>query len=280
MTNDLRILVCCHKKDYHASGEGFYPIQVGKGLSQVDLGLPGDNTGENISEKNKWYCELTALYWQWKNQPSVSYIGLNHYRRYFLFNSPKILNSSVVSKSMEDIIKNPPEIVGIDEIFSRYDIILPKPLVSQYPLEIQYRVCHIPNDIEILKTTITKLYPEYQEAYNKVMIDGYKFSPYNMFLTRYEIFEDYCKWLFDILFEVERQIKISAYPDQARVLGYMGERLLNIYVVHNHLKVKYLPIIKIEDKKSISPLKEIVANTGKALTAKLLRFASKKQSFV
>ena len=68
-----------------ATQSPYLPIQVGKAISNTDLGVQGDNTGDNISEKNQSYCELTGIYWAWKNLKNVDYIGLCHYRRYFDF---------------------------------------------------------------------------------------------------------------------------------------------------------------------------------------------------
>lgn len=83
--NKLKILVCTHKQsEYTRTEEPFFPIQAGKALHpDLDLGFTCDNTGDNISEKNDHYSELTVLYWGWKNIKDVEYIGLNHYRRYF-----------------------------------------------------------------------------------------------------------------------------------------------------------------------------------------------------
>ena len=80
---NCKILVCCHKDDIYVNQEPYLPLQVGKALSDLDLGLLGDNTGDNISVKNKSYCELTGLYWAWKNLKGIDVIGLCHYRRYF-----------------------------------------------------------------------------------------------------------------------------------------------------------------------------------------------------
>ena len=78
---DIKILVAAHKKYWMPDDSVFLPIQVGAAL-HLALGYVPDNTGDNISAKNPNYCELTALYWAWKNL-DCEYIGLCHYRRYF-----------------------------------------------------------------------------------------------------------------------------------------------------------------------------------------------------
>ena len=86
MERNVKILVCCHKRDVMATEEPYMPIHVGKALHpDVDLGIQGDDTGDNISLKNSSYCELTGMYWAWKNLKGVDVIGLCHYRRYFDF---------------------------------------------------------------------------------------------------------------------------------------------------------------------------------------------------
>ena len=81
----IKIFVCYHKKDVYRKVDGYVPIHVGKANSTVDLGFVGDDSGDNISTLNPWYCELTALYWAWKNEKEADYIGLSHYRRSFDF---------------------------------------------------------------------------------------------------------------------------------------------------------------------------------------------------
>ena len=80
-----KIIVCCHKQDVMATQEPYLPIHVGKMLSSADLDIQSDAEGENISAKNRSYCELTGMYWAWKNLKNVDVIGLCHYRRYFDF---------------------------------------------------------------------------------------------------------------------------------------------------------------------------------------------------
>lgn len=103
---DAMILVACHKP-CEMYNKGIYtPIQVGKAISEYNLGIIGDDTGDNISQKNPSYCELTAQYWAWKNV-DCRYIGLCHYRRYF---------ETVYTNDL------------LERIFSKYDVILPRPV--------------------------------------------------------------------------------------------------------------------------------------------------------
>ena len=70
----IKVLVCCHKATYVPNDDVYLPIQVGKANSKIDLGFQGDDEGKNISEKNFSYCELTAVYWAWKNLKDIDYI--------------------------------------------------------------------------------------------------------------------------------------------------------------------------------------------------------------
>lgn len=67
----LKIVVCCHKEDIKASSDVYMPLHVGKALSDKNLGIPGDDTGDNISKKNASYCELTGMYWAWRDLKNV-----------------------------------------------------------------------------------------------------------------------------------------------------------------------------------------------------------------
>ena len=98
---DIRILIACHKPTYVPENPLFYPIQVGTALT--DRRLEGmtyhDNEGDNISEKNPDYCELTAQYWAWKHL-DCDYYGFFHYRRYLTFRnlSPVTAKGKIIGK--------------------------------------------------------------------------------------------------------------------------------------------------------------------------------------
>lgn len=245
---DITMLVCCHKKDYFRSGDGFMPIHVGKAISTVDLGIEGDNTGDNISIKNPNYCELTAHYWYWKNGKKTRYVGLSHYRRYFDFRLKLAYGIRFKDVTSDMAIADPPKLpVNTNRIFEKYDIILAKRKIYPFSLKIDYWICHIAEDYDVLRNVIKDKSPEMLFSFDAVMEHNNKMSPCNMFLTTWNVFDEYSKWLFDILFEVERRVRISENPVQARVFGFMAERLLNVYCHYKKFRIKYVPFIMVND---------------------------------
>lgn len=242
-----KILVCCHSNDIFKSNDQYMPIHVGKELSEKELNIQVDNVGDNISHKNKSYCELTGLYWAWKNLTKIEYIGLCHYRRYFDFSSKFSLKDSKI-KPVSQFINKDIDNVDVNKILKNCDIILAKPKSYPYNLRTDYSVCHLSKDFFILADVINDLYPDYSEVFVDVMEFNNQLSPYNMFLSRFELFDEYCNWLFTILDEVEKRIDIKEYNVfQKRIFGYMAERLLPVFVKKNNLKVHYYPIVLFKD---------------------------------
>jgi hypothetical protein len=249
MKSVIKIVVCSHKKDcdYVKNDNVYMPVQGGKAISDIDTGFQGDDTGENISAKNLNYCELTVLYWAWKNLKNVDYIGLNHYRRYFLFSrhikALKICPLNVFLKMKKTTF-------NLESHLGKYDIILARPLIRPYSLSIDYSSYLNSEDYRLLKRIINDIFPEYSDSFCYIMEYNNRLSQYNMFITKWEIFDDYCKWLFAVLWEVEKQIYSAS---QARIYGYMSEYLLGVYVHKNKLKAKYYPVIKItNDEREVS----------------------------
>ncbi len=243
MNKIIKILICTHKEEVMIDNKYFLPIQVGAALSDINLPYTHDNNGDNISYKNKNYCELTAHYWAWKNL-ECEIIGLNHYRRFFDFKrrfkyfSP---DRSFIHKS--NFKENTYNFPNLENLLTKYDIILPSKRSYPYNLFTQYSIFHINNDFRILREVITEKYPDYISAFDEFFYHNNALSNYNMFITTKKHFNNYSHWLFSILFEVEKRVKLSGYEDQARLFGYLSERLINVYVQKNDLKVKYVPII-------------------------------------
>jgi hypothetical protein len=247
--SNVKILVCAHKKDFVKSDEVYMPIHAGKAISDVDLGFQGDDTGDNISIKNLNYCELTVLYWAWKNLKNADYIGLNHYRRYFHFSNHHFTRVCK-SYSIAQFLKLKHTNFQLDKHLGKKDIILASPLVLPYSLAVEYSKGNFQyyEDYCLVKYVVGKLFPDYADVFTNVMEHNNKISYCNMFITKWEIFDAYCKWLFAILEEVEKTANIDDYSvEEARIFGYLGERLLNVYVAKNKLKVKYYPMAFVND---------------------------------
>lgn len=247
--SDVKILVCTHKEAPMPKDDIFLPIQLGKADSSLNLPIQGDNEGDNISAKNPNYCELTALYWAWKNLPSdVEYVGLNHYRRYFVLDGSQ-KNSIITTLSSRDIDKTVVDSSTVKELLNQYDIILAEPLTFNYSIVGQYILNHIEEDMAVLNRVIEQKGDDSFKAFWRVM-NSNKLSLYNMFITKRSTFDSYCEWLFEILSKFEANVRLSSYNRQARVMGYMGERLLNVYCEQHKLKVKHLPVYFVDDQSS------------------------------
>lgn len=269
----IKILVACHKPDsFIPQDEIYMPIQVGKALHpELDLGFQYDNVGENISEKNSTYCELTALYWAWKNLPKdIEYIGLAHYRRFFSFQIKLRPFESIKAISEVDFKIESLIIPNLSTLFNKVDFILAKPYYAPFPLEVEYNYAHIKNDFELLRNAILTVSPEYIPTFDKFMYRNNKIAAYNMMITSRLHFDAYCDWLFSVLDEVEKHVKISDYADQARVFGYMAERLLNIFVLHNNMRIRYTPVIKIDKPDNKSIFKLALVYLRNKITSRLL----------
>lgn len=248
----MKIFTCYHKKYPICFSDVLVPIHVGKAISQVNLGFSGDDTNDNISKKNPYFCELTAFYWIWKNVKE-DVVGLCHYRRYFNFKN----DHTKINKIGDDFAKwSGNNLETIKPIFEQYDVVLPKKKASKkHPATLYdyYTKEHIQSDLDTVLDVIKEKYPDqYQMAYETLhdSTTGYYF---NMLVAKKEEFDNYAKWLFDILFEVEKRIQKDVEirdSYQKRVYGFLSERLMTVYIaLHPELKIKEVPLLFIEEDK-------------------------------
>ena len=218
-----KIVVATHKTFSPPTDSIYLPLHVGaKGKPR--LGFTTDDTGDNISNKNDNFCELTGLYWAWRNLKEADAIGLCHYRRYF-------------KASQEQIVS----------MLYKIDCILPKP--RNYFIETtysQYVHAHHAIDLDMTRKIIAKRYPDYIAAFDATMksTKGHRF---NMLIMKRPLLNRYCVWLFDILFELEKRLDISSYsPNDRRVFGFVGERLLDVWIRANGIPYAELPVLHTE----------------------------------
>jgi len=257
----MKIIIATHKDKCFFDNEVFKPIQVGAQNANytIDQNYYKDNFQQNISLKNPNYCELTAIYWMWKNIQNEDILGLNHYRRgfnfldYSLFKPHRIVeigsSDSIIKKhnqNSEKIVKR------VSRWLKNHDVILPysrKIKVNKQYRSIadEYCINHIENHWKTTMDILLEKYPEYEKSIEKYLNNSNEIYLMNIFVAKSEWVNDYCTWLFDILFEVEKNITVSDDSYQKRVFGFLGERLLTLYVKHNNNRVKELQLLFIKD---------------------------------
>ena len=241
---NIKIFICAHKEVPLPQHPYFLPVQAGAALHELILGYQPDNEGDNISIKNPHFCELTCHYWAWKNLKNVDIVGLNHYRRYFDFKKKWPQFSADKHFIPTDIfLKQDYQFPDLETILKKYDIILPIARHWRVSNTQQYADYHIAKDWEMLRQIIKDRSPEYIPAFEKTMDCSNKAVGYNMFIMRWEHFDAYSEWLFEILFEVERRVPPIDDPVQSRIYGYMSERLINVFCKHHHLRIKHVRLI-------------------------------------
>lgn len=242
--------VITHKPFDYQLPDGYQPLLVGADFNKNPRHYLTDNTGENISSLNKSFCELTGLYWMWKNAPDKGNIGLVHYRRYFGthdFGGKKAALWHL--KNIATHLVSPASIHFLDNYLSDADIILSHPdILDEGSIRGNYQKHHHIRDLNRTRQIINELSPSYLHAFDMVM-DGDKLSLYNMFYTSREVMDKYCSWVFPILFKLNETTDISSYDSyQRRIFGFLGERLFNVWLAQNQqLKAKYLTVFNTQN---------------------------------
>lgn len=225
---NIKILVATHKQYWMPADDVYMPIHVGKEGKQ-DLGYIGDNTGDHISLKNPNYCELTALYWAWKNL-DADYIGLVHYRRYF---TKKEVRNVEAKKSQ--ILSS----VDWEQLLSSTPVIVADK--RKYYIESNrshYNHAHHREGLDVTEQIIAEFYPEYSDSFTKVCNRTWAHM-FNMFVMRRDLYDQYCEWLFTILGELEKRVDISGYDVyESRIYGFVSEILLDVWLEKNQISYK------------------------------------------
>ena len=232
----ITVLVAAHKAYTMPRDLMYLPIHVGKAGKDLDLGFPGDNTGDHISQRNATFCELTGLYWAYKNL-DADYIGLSHYRRHFRGKGKGDKWASILTT---------PE---AEALLEKTDVLLPHR--RNYFIETaydQYVHAHPAEPLDLMLELAAKTGENYAAVAENMKKRTWTHL-YNMFIMKQNIFRDYCAWMFDILFRVEAAIDISAYSQyDRRVFGFLAERMLDIYLEANGIGYQEIPVMFMEDQ--------------------------------
>ncbi|MDD6812694.1 MAG: DUF4422 domain-containing protein [Lachnospiraceae bacterium] len=196
------------------------PIQVGTIFADKKIAEIQDNMGDNISAKNRNYCELTATYYAWKHS-NAAYKGLCHYRRIF----------AITDEQMKVLLQKETE----------WNVILPYPSIHYPNISSQHMRYINDGDWQAMLQALQEIAPEYRVAYEQAVLAGEQFFyNYNMLIAKAEVFDDYCKFLFRVLARTEELTIPRGWNRTDRFAGYMGENLTTIYFLKNRDRLKIM----------------------------------------
>ena len=202
--------------DYHPELFPYeHPIQAGAELTDKSIAEIKDNTGVHISAKNRMYCEMSAVYWIWKNTDH-DWIGIEHYRRHLLV-KPEMLSDEV-------------------------DAILTVPYIC-YPHTVTQLLRYVSEDVlDALLKALKELHPDKYEDYYNILYGKYQYN-YNMVCARKEVFDNYCSWFFEITEYMEKTYGAEV-PEliETRAFSYVAEVLTNIYFMYHQrdLRIRHV----------------------------------------
>lgn len=249
---DIKIYISAHKACWFPQNDFMFPIQVGAANAKDHIaGILHDDDGDNISDKNPMYCELTGQYWVWKHV-KADYYGFFHYRRYMSFSEKHF-----ETNPFQDVLMTRLNDAALDElcldrqrvehVVKNYDIIatsavnlddMSRQLKSNYH-QYEYMPYQYHEDIDVMLEIIKEKYPEFYKDAVKYMASN-KGYYCNMFIMKDGLFQTYSSWLFDILLEHEKRRDYTNYSKMGyRVSGYLGERLFGIFYYHMQKSGKY-----------------------------------------
>ncbi|MCR5273308.1 MAG: DUF4422 domain-containing protein [Lachnospiraceae bacterium] len=216
---NFSLYVIAHKSFNAPPFKLYVPIQVGAALND-DLGILRDDVGDNISTKNPNFCELTGMYWIWKNVKDKTVVGICHYRRYFINDKGFLLSEN-----------------EIRDILSKKDIITSKMITLNNSYYYGFSVNHHAKDLDITRDVLSEKYPDYIPFFDELVNGPHTYFG-NLIICEKTLYDNYMSWLFDILFEVERRVDMTGYDNyQKRLYGFLSEFLQTVYIKKNNLKV-------------------------------------------
>ncbi len=191
-------------------------IQAGAALADKKIAPYSDDSGVNISAKNRMYCEMSAVYWVWKNSRH-DWVGIEHYRRHLLI-TPEMLSPDI-------------------------DVILPLPYMC-YPDEAsQFRRFVSEDILASLLRALKELHPDRYSEYHDIIFGKYQYT-YNMLCARWEVFDEYCAWFFNITEHMETYGKEVPELLNTRALSYVAEVLTNLFFLSNKDRLRISHIEK------------------------------------
>lgn len=238
----VKIFVMTHKSFTPPKDPMYVPLHVGR-ANAADLGFLGDDTMDSISSLNPYFCELTGMYWVWKNFHASDYVGICHYRRYlindkgFIFTEPQL----------EDLLR-------------QYDMVTTKLLTLTCSYYEGFGENHHRKDLIVTGDVLKEKYPTYADTFDTLLHGPHTYFG-NIFLTSKLNYDKYCAWLFDILFEVKNRIDMTGYNDyEKRLFGFLSEFLQTVWIRRHKLRVCECMVGMAGEKYETRQLREALAS--------------------
>jgi hypothetical protein len=243
----LSIYTLTHKPFNVPPDPMYVPLRVGSAGNE-DFGYLRDDTGENISNLNCYYSELTGLYWIWKNVKDIDYVGTCHYRRYLV--------------NEHDIVLTRQE---YETLLTEYDLITTKKVHLNNSYHYGFSANHNIKALDMTGEVIRRIHPEYYDTFVR-LVNGPDTYFGNILVTSKVLYDEYCEWLFSIFFEVQKCISLENGEDayHKRVFGFISEFLLLVWTSVKGLKVCESMVGIIGEKAETHEIKEKLAEFIKA----------------
>ena len=233
---NIKILVATHKKYRMPTDDIYLPIHAGK-LGKEDIGYIGDDTGDNISDRNWYYSEVSAIYWAWKNL-DADVIGVSHYRRHY-----------TLSNKIEQFTKGKWNCILTGEqaqkLLENNDIVVAKK--RWYLVETNkshYSNGHNPKELDLMRQIINERCPEYVSAFDEMNNRRWAHM-FNMFIMKRDKFNEFCEWWYDILFEFEKRHDMAGYQEKEK-RAFIDERMMDVWLIKTGYSYKEIPVMYME----------------------------------
>ena len=243
------IYIITHKQTQLPSIQNYIPLLVGA-VNHPELAkyYSLDSTGNSISEKNDSYCELTGLYWMWKNT-SHKYYGLVHYRRFFA----EIHRLFKVRTVYYSIGKPSFRLYEEEELITflgSSDMLVVESPKLPYGNRIVLQHAAGESVWDDLDELIQEQYPDYWQNYMQSCRNRNHIQC-NMFFGRREIVDMYCNWIFPLLDSLDSlHFKKTGDRYHNRELGYIAELLFDVWIRKNNISYKVIDCITICNTKN------------------------------
>ncbi|MGN0308653.1 MAG: DUF4422 domain-containing protein [Lachnospiraceae bacterium] len=238
----VKIFTITHKPFTPPKDPMYVPLHVGRAAAE-DFGYLGDDTGDSISHLNPCFCELTGMYWLWKNYANTDFIGICHYRRYLINEKEELFTEK-----------------ELNSLLQQYDLLTTKLLTLPGPYYQGFSVNHHEKDLLLTQKAIEQLYPQYLDTFQQ-LIHGPNTYFGNIFITSRKLYDQYCEWLFSILFAVQKEVDFTGYDNyQKRLFGFLAEFLQTVWIRCNRLKTYECKVGMIGEKYETRMLKEQLAS--------------------